>query len=55
MEEALDLPSDRILNEYMYCPYRCVILKFSTCILSNTTRQILIRAHYIGGMFRLTL
>jgi hypothetical protein len=30
-------------------------LKFSICILSNTTRQILIRTYYIGDMFRLIL
>jgi hypothetical protein len=40
---------------YLYCPYRCVISKFSSYILSNTTRLILTRTHYIGDMFRLTL
>jgi hypothetical protein len=25
---------------YYYCPYRCVISKFSLCTQSNTTRQI---------------
>jgi hypothetical protein len=38
---------------YLYCPYRFIISKFSRCVLSNTTRQILIRTHYIGDMFRL--
>jgi hypothetical protein len=40
---------------YICCPHCCVISKCSSCIPSNTTRQILIRTHYIGDMFRLTL
>jgi hypothetical protein len=34
---------------YVHCPYRCVISKFSTCILSNTTRQILTSATCFGS------
>jgi hypothetical protein len=40
---------------YLYCPYYCIISKFSMCILSNTTRQILMRTHYMGDMFQLVL
>jgi hypothetical protein len=40
---------------YLYGAYRCVISKFSRCIQSNTTRQILIKTRYIGDMFRLIL
>jgi hypothetical protein len=30
---------------YLYCSYRCVISKFSRCILSNTTRQMLMKTY----------
>jgi hypothetical protein len=40
---------------YLYCPYRWVISKFNRYIPSNTTHQILLRIHYAGDMFRLTL
>jgi hypothetical protein len=40
---------------YLYCPHRCAISKFNSYTLSNTTRQILPRTHYIGDIFRLTL
>jgi hypothetical protein len=32
------LEEAELINIYLYCPYRCVISKFSRCILSNTTR-----------------
>jgi hypothetical protein len=43
-----------------YPTLRCIILhytilKFSRCIPSNTTRQILMKTHYIGDTFRLIL
>jgi hypothetical protein len=41
---------------YICIVYTAVLFQsFSRCILSNTTRQILIKTHYIGAMFGLIL
>jgi hypothetical protein len=47
----------RLLYEILYiCIVHTVVLFQSLAgyILSNTTRQILTRTHYIGDMFRIT-
>jgi hypothetical protein len=46
----IDYPNRKLI--YLYYPYRCVISKFSSYILSNTKRRIVTRTHYIGDMFR---
>jgi hypothetical protein len=44
-KESVDEVGLKPLFLYLYCPFRCVISKFSRCTQSKTTRQIFIKKH----------